>query len=194
MDAAGSYDSLLLEVVHRWDDESLTVLYRHFYRALVAYSDRMVSDRFVAEEIVQNTFLKMWQKHNVFQSEAALKAYLYNSVRNGSISHLRHAKVDSRRIKNVTAEFAEIGIERQGDPVLQREEVFRQLLRAIDRLPERQKEIFLLSVEGKGSAEIAVELGIKPESVKKQRQRGFARLRELLRPEDFLLLVMLVIE
>ena len=194
MEVPDSYDKLSLEIVHRWDDESLTVLYKHFYRALVAYSDRMVSNRFIAEEIVQNTFLKMWQKHNLFQNEAALKRYLYNSVRNGSISHLRHEQVDRRRINSVVKEFSEMGIDTQGDPALQREEIFRQLLRAIDSLPARQKEIFLLSVEGKSSSEIADELGIKPESVKKQRQRGFARLRELLRPEDFLLLVLLVID
>lgn len=194
MEVADLYDSLPLDVILLWNEESLKLLYRHYYKSLVAFSDRIVDDRFIAEEIVQNTFLKMWQKHIPFQSRNSLSAYLYNSVRNGSISHLRHSKVDRRRIQSIMAEFSDMGADTPNEPLLQREEIFRHLLNAIDKLPDRQREIFLLSVEGKSANEISEELHIKPESVKKQRQRGFARLRELLRPEDFLLLVLLVIK
>lgn len=168
------------------------MLYRHFYRALVVFSDRMVGDRSVAEEIVQDTFFKTWQKRNVFQSPATLKAYLFNSVRNGSISHLRHTKVERSRIDALERDFAEMEVDAQGELVLHREEIYRQILLAIDRLPVRQRELFLLSVQGKTSAEIAAEMGITPESVKKQRQRGLARLRELLPPDAFLLLLFLL--
>jgi len=181
-----------MEVIHRWDDSSLSMLYKHFYKALVLFSARMVGELKVAEEIVQDTFVNVWQKRNTFQSQGALKAYLYNSVRNGSISHLRHAKVERSRIEAVEREFSEMKTDEDGELVLHREEIYRQLLLAIDALPARQRELFLLSVQGKTSAEIAAELGITPESVKKQRQRGLARLRELLPPEAFLLLLFLM--
>jgi RNA polymerase sigma factor (sigma-70 family) len=61
---------------------------------------------------------------------------------------------------------------------LQREEAIRRLLNAIDRLPARQREVFLRVVKGKTTAEIASELGLEPGSVKKQRQRGIERLRD----------------
>ena len=187
-----SHGSLRLDVVHRWDDGSLKMLYGHFYRALVVFSDRMVGDRKVAEEIVQDTFVKTWQKRNVFQSQGTLKAYLFNSVRNGSISHLRHAQVERGRIEAIEREFKEMHTDENGELSFHREEVFRQLLQAIDQLPVRQRELFLLSVQGKTSAEIAAEMGITPESVKKQRQRGLTRLRELLPPDAFLLLLFLL--
>ena len=192
MKDSDGHGPLRLEVVHRWDDASLAMLYRHFYRALVVFSDRMVGDRSAAEEIVQDTFFKTWQKRNVFQSPATLKAYLFNSVRNGSISHLRHTKVERSRIDALERDFAEMEVDAQGELVLHREEIYRQILLAIDRLPVRQRELFLLSVQGKTSAEIAAEMGITPESVKKQRQRGLARLRELLPPDAFLLLLFLL--
>ena len=181
-----------MEVIHRWDDSSLSMLYKHFYKALVLFSARMVGELKVAEEIVQDTFVNVWQKRNTFQSQGTLKAYLYNSVRNGSISHLRHAKVERSRIEAVEQAFSEMKTDEDGELVLHREEIYRQLLLAIDALPTRQRELFLLSVQGKTSAEIAAELGITPESVKKQRQRGLARLRELLPPEAFLLLLFLM--
>ncbi len=187
-----SYGPLRMEVVHRWDDSSLSMLYKHFYKALVSFSARMVGDLKVAEEIVQDAFVKTWQKRNTFHNQGTLKAYLYNSVRNGSISHLRHAKVERSRIEAVEREFTWMKTAEDGESVLHKEEIYRQLLLAIDALPAKQRELFLLSVQGKTSAEIAIEMGITPESVKKQRQRGLARLRELLPPDAFLLLLLLI--
>ena len=100
--------------------------------------------------------------------------------------------MERSRIEAVEREFSEMKTDEDGELVLHREEIYRQLLLAIDALPARQRELFLLSVQGKTSAEIAAELGITPESVKKQRQRGLARLRELLPPEAFLLLLFLM--
>ena len=194
MEGGESHGSLRLDVIHRWDDVAMTMLYKHFYRALVVFSDRLVGDRKVAEEIVQDTFLKTWQKRNIFQSQGTLKAYLYNSVRNGSISHLRHAKVERSRIEAIEREFSEMETDENGGLHLHREEIYRQLLLAIDALPAKQRELFLLSVQGKTSADIAAEMGITPESVKKQRQRGLARLRELLPPDTFLLLLLLLVD
>ena len=73
-----------------------------------------------------------------------------------------------------------------------REELIRQLLLSIDNLPPKQREVFLLSVKGKTSEEIAQEMNISPETVKKQRQRGLKRLREMLPPEAILLLFALM--
>ncbi|MBQ2149133.1 MAG: sigma-70 family RNA polymerase sigma factor, partial [Bacteroidales bacterium] len=96
------------------------------------------------------------------------------------------------RIEAIEREFTQIQTDESGELQLHREEVYRQLLSAIEQLPAKQRELFLLSVQGKTSAEIAAEMGITPESVKKQRQRGLARLRELLPPEAFLLLLFLL--
>ena len=100
--------------------------------------------------------------------------------------------MERSRIDALERDFAEMEVDAQGELVLHREEIYRQILLAIDRLPVRQRELFLLSVQGKTSAEIAAEMGITPESVKKQRQRGLARLRELLPPDAFLLLLFLL--
>lgn len=181
-----------MEVIHRWDDSSLSMLYKHFYKALVSFSARMVGESKAAEEIVQDTFVKTWQKRNTFHNQGTLKAYLYNSVRNGSISHLRHAKVERSRIEAIEREFIEMKTAEDGELILHKEEIYRQLLHAIDALPTKQRELFLLSVQGKTSAEIAAEMGITPESVKKQRQRGLARLRELLPPETLVMLLLLI--
>ncbi len=178
-----------IKVVHRWDESSLQLLYRHFYKALVAFSDQMVGNIEIAEELVQDTFVSLWQQRNTFKNQGVLKAYLYNSVRNKSITYLRHEKVERNRIETYELSYKlMMGDEEEPD----REELIRQLLLSIDTLPPKQREVFLLSIRGKSCEEIAQEMNISPETVKKQRQRGMKRLREMLPPEAFILLFLLV--
>lgn len=63
-------DSLDLNIVHRWDDSSLQLLYRHFYKALVAFAIQAVETQESAEEIVQDIFVKTWQKRNTLQKHS----------------------------------------------------------------------------------------------------------------------------
>ena len=178
-----------IAVVHRWDESSLQLLYRHFYKALVAFSNQMVGNIEIAEELVQDTFVSLWQQRNTFKNQGVLKAYLYNSVRNKSISHLRHEKVERNRIESFELDYK---LMMGNDDDSYREDLIRQLLLSIDTLPPKQRKIFLLSIKGKSYEEIAQELNISPETVKKHRMRGLKRLRENLSPEVILLLFMMM--
>lgn len=181
-----------LNTIHRYDDKALRMLYRHFYKALVAFVCQMVEDTAVAEEIVQDAFVKLWQLRNTFKSVGTLKAYLYNTVRNASISHLRHQQVEARRIAEYERDYQLMASNDDVSVEMHREELMRQLLTAIEALPPKQRQLFLLAVKGKTGEEIAEEMGISIDGVKKQRQRGLARLRESLQPDAFLLLLLLL--
>ncbi len=184
-----SSDYLDLDVIHRWDDEAVVMLYRNFYKALVVFSVQIVGDMKVAEELVQDVFVKLWQKRNTYSSTGKLKAYLYNAVRNESISHMRRQQTERSRLTRMEDDFAEMTDEEtdaSGAP--HREEIYRRLLLAIDSLPAKQREVFLKAIEGKTCEEIAVEMGISLESVWKQRKRGLKRLRQGLKPEELMLL------
>ena len=181
-----------LKIIHRYDDEALRMLYRHFYKALVAFACQMVDDVPVAEEIVQDAFCKLWQLRNTFKNENTLKAYLYNTVRNASISHLRHMQVENRRIAEFEREYRLMNPKDESEMEMHREELMRQLLLAIENLPPKQRQLFLMAVKGMTGEEIAREMNITIDGVKKQRQRGIAKLRMILRPDAFLLLLLLL--
>ena len=183
------HEMIDIEVVHRWDDASLKMLYSHYYKALVAFSAQMVEHQEAAEELVQDAFVSLWQQRNTFQSAATLRAYLYNTVRNKSISWLRHERVERSRIEAFERDFRLMQADGGEEP--DREEVFRQLLQGIDALPPSLRQVFLMAIEGKTSADIAAELGVALETVKKQRQRGLKHLRRMLAPEAMLLFFVL---
>ena len=75
---------------------------------------------------------------------------------------------------------------------MHREELMRQLLLAIENLPPKQRQLFLMAVKGMTGEEIAREMNNSIDGVKKQRQRGIAKLRMMLRPDAFLLLLLLL--
>ena len=181
-----------LKIIHRYDDEALRMLYRHFYKALIAFACQMVDDVPVAEEIVQDAFCRLWQLRNTFKNENTLKAYLYNTVRNASISHLRHMQVENRRIAQYEKEYKLMNPKDESEMEMHREELMRQLLLAIENLPPKQRQLFLMAVKGMTGEEIAREMNISIDGVKKQRQRGIAKLRMMLRPDAFLLLLLLL--
>lgn len=180
--------SVNLDVIHRWNDQSLTMLYRRFYKALVVYAFQITKDLEMAEDIVQDVFSNVWQKKTTFQTVGTLKAYLYNSVRNESINSVRHQQVRQDNLKQIELHYKELHLDEHLELKLHKEEVYRQLLAAIDNLPERQRELFLHIMRGKKNAEIAEAMGISINTVKKQRQRGMEILKGALAPECFILL------
>lgn len=180
---------LNLDIIHQWNNVSLQMLYRAFYKALVGYSMQIVEGKEIAEDIVQEVFSNTWIRKNTYQSVGTLKAYLYNSVRNESINHIRHQQVRQGHLENIELQYKEMHTDENLELILHKEEVYRMLFTAIDQLPTRQRELFLHVMRGKKNSEIAEAMGISMNTVKKQRQRGLELLRETMRPEAFLLLL-----
>lgn len=170
-----------------WDENVFHQLYNDYYKALVNYAMQMLGTQESAEDVVQNAFMQLWQQGSRFQGNVHIRAYLYNMTRNAAIDRLRHNKIvldyqESYEI-NVNGE----------EETLFTEEVFRQLFEEIDRLPSRQREIFLLMMKGQKNREIAENLNIAEETVKKQRLRGMKTLRQRMNPKASLMLTMIIL-
>jgi len=178
-------DILSIEAIHRWDDHALALLYRHFYKALVGYSVQLVAEVAVAEDIVQDTFFNTWTKKNTYKTLGTLKAYLYNTVRNESINHLRHQQVTKDHAERLTQEYRELQTDDNGELLRHKEELYRQLFLAIDEMPKKQRDVFLQIMDGKKNHEIAEAMQISINTVKKIRLRGIEKLRNQFNPEEF---------
>ena len=159
----------------RWDETTFHRMYQLFYKALVAYSFRFVANQPTAEDIVQNVFSVLWRQSLRFPDEMLLRAYLYKSVRNKSLEHLSHLQVEKeyreRVLRNVQPEQL---VTDEGEEQLFPEEIYRRLLTMIDSLPPRQREVFLMHMDGARNKEIAEKLFIAPNTVITHR-RNIAR-------------------
>lgn len=135
------------------------------------YALRIVEDADVAEDLVAESFSKVWQKIIEGAEFENFKSYMYMTVRNTCLLYLRHKK-DTETIENVP-DITEESIDTS--------ERDAKIWKAIDELPPKCREIFLLSKrDGLSNDEIAEELGISIKTVKNQMTKAFSRLREAL--------------
>lgn len=145
--------------------------FRRLYLPLGMYALRIVDDADVAEDMVQDAFLNTWERLEGGLEISNFKAFMYRSVRNECLSYLSSLK------EKVGEEF----IPEVGEDEIDTSFRDARIWRAIDELPEKCREIFLMSKrDGYSNEEIADELGISIKTVKNQMTKAFTRLREAL--------------
>lgn len=150
-----------------------------FYRAL-----KFVNSKEIAEEIVQDVFIAIWENRNELNIQNSFDSYLFTSVKNHSISYLR------KKISNFEAEnlsFVENSANNStNETSIEYTELNNELQRAINMLPERCKLIFTLSRNsGLTYKQIAAELNISAESVKTQIGIALKKLKSHLEKFGF---------
>lgn len=149
-------------------------IFRKLYLPLGMYALRLVDDADVAEDIAQDAFLKTWLQLEQGAEITHLRAFLYRCVRNECLAHL------SRAAKTVSTDSLPESLPDPTDEEIDTSFRDARIWRAIDSLPEKCREIFLMSKrDGYSNDEIASELGISVKTVKNQMTKAFSRLREV---------------
>ncbi|PCE65786.1 RNA polymerase sigma factor [Sediminicola luteus] len=160
------------------DRETFDQVFGSYYPILVFHAVKLLDgDRNQAEDMVQDVFVKILDLGKVFENEDRLGAYLYTMVRNQCLNHKKF-----KQVRQLYAE-KEKASAKEAIPLWEvpaQEESYRYLRDALTKLPERCRQIFELTLRGYRIAEIAQEMGISEETVKSQKKRGKALLREHL--------------
>ena len=180
--------SLDVVALNEGQDWAFHQLYTLYYRALVNYAMQIVGDSDDAEDIVQENIAALAAHPVMFTSEQAVVAWLYSSIRNRSLNHLKHKRVETEyKEKQKSPEY-----DMSESEEMFTEDVYRQLFATIDELPPRSREVLLKVIDGKRNSEIAEALGMSIETVKTHRKRAMAYLREHLGKQPLMLLSLLV--
>jgi len=173
-----SLNNSLLKQFRGGDNIAFKKIYEHYFDALYLFGMKYISTRDVLEDILQETFIKAWEKRNYFFHELALKAFLYKSIKNTCLNHIEHQtvikKFEFRQDSNSYDEnlFYRNVIE---------EEVNRQVNDAVKELPESARIIYLLSLKGIKNKDIAEDLKISINTVKTQKLRANQYLKNKLK-------------
>ena len=180
-----SQEDEFLQRIHSKSVTAFRELFREFYNTLVLFSMNYVERQEVAEDIVQDLFVSIWERDTRYASYNSFKSFLYNSVRNGSINYLRHKIVEDKYAASVIQEESS---EEYDDLRVMEDELYRLLFKTVDELPARCKEIFQLHMDGKSNDEIASLLNLSVMTVKTQKKRAMHYIRERLGGRYFVML------
>lgn len=170
------------------DEKAFEWVFSRYYSVLCVYAETFSVDSQTAADVVEDMLLSLWQSKSSFNSEDHLKAFLYRSIHNACLNALRRDRRAAVRQFNYLDEQEAFQEDYLNEIV--RAEAMMQLYRAIDGLPTQAARIIRMTyLEGRSNQETADLLGLSINTVKAQKQRGLAILRERLPNESYLLLI-----
>lgn len=170
----------------RMSQEDFEKLFKEYFPSLMAFSRKILGDEDNAREVVQQVFIKLWERRTEIDLSTSLKSYLFTAVNNRSLNFIRDRKKFSGeeipehlRQWDVSAELESMELE----------ELIR---RAIASLPDKCRRIFEMNrFEGSTYGTIAARLGISVKTVENQMSKALRILREQL--SDYLMIVLFLL-
>ncbi len=180
----------LLTTLRAGDITAFEMIFRTYYQPLCNYAYSFVQDRDEAEEIVQATFLSVWEKRDNLSIHTGVKPYLYAMVRNAALNVIKHEKVKQQHA-TVEIAVAEKSVESVTHTVMA-SELEGRIYKALNKLPEQCRLVFKLSrFEELKYSEIAEQLNISVKTVENQMGKALKIMREQLKDYLPLLIVLM---
>lgn len=171
------------------DQESFEVLFKSQFKVLTFFALKYVRDYEASREIVQDVFLKLWEKRKDMDPDKSLKSYLGTAVKNRCINYLR----DNKKFNHDLQYMEELSVNMSVAPAdkLLESDIRERIRKAMAELPDKCREIFILNRnEHLKYQEIADQLGISVKTVETQMSKALQHMR--VRLKEFLMIVILV--
>jgi RNA polymerase sigma-70 factor, ECF subfamily len=164
-----------MQKVGRGDQRAYRELVDRYLASITRFAQRLLNDAGEAEEVAQETFLRLWTQASKFEPRAKPKTWLYRIARNQCIDRLRKRRDASADLDALPGGDRPSGL-------LARKETAEEVERALAALPERQRAaITLVHYEGLDGSEACEVLDVSSEALESLLARGRRSLREQLR-------------
>ena len=180
-----------LEIARRiraGDAEAYSSVFRRYYEPLCFFAARYLHDIQAAEGIVQDVFVRLWESRETLGIQSSLKSYLYASVRNACLNHIKHENFSTSLDDEVERPDTAAA---QPDIQVESAELAEALEKAMSALAPKCRQIFAMAkYDGLSYEEIAGILNISINTVKTQLKRALRSLSTSLQHFQVLLLLL----
>ncbi|WP_346857001.1 RNA polymerase sigma-70 factor [uncultured Draconibacterium sp.] len=182
-------DILLVRAFKKGDSKAFEVLFNKYHKKLYAYLFRLLNSKEEAEEIVQETFIKIWEKREEFIEGYSFDAFLFKIAKNSFIS-LTRKRVNREVFENHPEIYTKADRNNSENYIIYKEtkEIIDSI---IEGLPPKRKEIFRLRrIENLSRKEIADKLEISIPTVDNQLMKANSYLKDEFKKYSLLLLIL----
>ncbi|WP_163716011.1 RNA polymerase sigma-70 factor [Mangrovibacterium lignilyticum] len=182
-------DGLTIERLQAGDEKAFRVLFDQFFASLCLFAKKYVIDADASEDLVQDAFLKYWDKRSDFENLYKVKSYLYLVVRNSCLNYIRDNNKKLSGAENLEIESNDFFIES-----LMEEEAYRIFYNAVESLPQQMRTVIYCSLEGLKNAEIAEKMALSEHAIHAYKKKAYKKLKESLKDHYYLaeLLILLL--
>lgn len=177
----------VISMLKQGDEAALRIIYDRFYDRVFYLAIQFLKSPESAEEIVQDVFLKLWEKRQEIDETRPVEAWLYTVTRNRVINQFRKVAREQAclKVKEVLPETTDF--DKTADKKILDREVENLLDQALRQLPEKQREVYRLArLEGYSRNEIADHLHISALTVKTHMARALISVRSYLEQKGVL--------
>lgn len=172
-------NTFLMESLKNGEEKAYKFLLNKFHRKLNAYALTLVNDHSMAEDIVQNVFLKTWKSRAKLNPEFSIQSFLYKSVYNEFINSYQQNKA-MMILQQKYVETMHQVVETTDESSIER--MLAIINKEIQNLPPKCQQVFILSKkEGLTNIEIAEHLDVSIKTVEAQISKAFKILKEKLK-------------
>jgi len=156
-----------------------------YERPIFRLAKRIVKDEKVAEDIVAETFVKLWRDRLNFKGQPHIKSYLFLIAKNACLDYKKNIKCKNASYEELKY-LQNVGVEEVMNRIIHGE-LIKIMSDEIEKLPELARKIFKLTfVEGLKPAEIALQLSMPTQNVRNNKSRALELLRLSLAKRDFM--------
>ena len=168
------------------NEKAFEELIREMYPSVYFYVKNIVKNYEDAEEITQDTFVKLWDKRKLIDEDANIKAYVFVIAKNFALLNLREKKKNPVECfsENLELELKMLASQNP-ESIILLDETKCKIREAVAGMPDQRKKVFLLSRQfGYTYKEIASQLDISVKTVEKHMGKALQEMRMLLKKED----------
>lgn len=177
----------LLQLLQNGEEDSIKYIFETYYEGLCLYAESIIKNHQIAEEIVEDIFIRLWINAQDSGITISLKNYLYRSVHNNCLNYLDKVRVQKKVMDNFPYHLVDQEILHPITPeypvsnlILQ--ELEEKANKVLESLPIQCRTIYMLNrFDDLSYSEIAKKLEINVSTVKTQMSRAFLKLREALK-------------
>jgi RNA polymerase sigma-70 factor (ECF subfamily) len=178
-------DKFLIESIKEGNKNAFEFLFKSYYPDLKTYAKNIVNSDVVAEDMVMDVFVRLWELENRLEIKTSLAGYLFTSVHNHCINYLTRNKkrFPAVNVETIDKLNALVSLSGENDAIntINLSELSNRIEAGIEILPDECRKIFLMSrMEGMTNREIAEKLGISENTVKVQIYRALKKFRVIL--------------
>jgi len=174
------------------NEVSIEEWYHSYYSLLCVYANKFLKDLDLSRELVQDVFVKLYDKKEAISIHTSAKSHLYQSVKNACINTIKQKQTHALHHESIKYQNGDCSYE--NDELYGQSELEYELYKAIEELPEKCRDIFKMNrMEGLSNQEIADYLNISKRTVETQISKALKTLRNQLAPSLLKSLILLLL-
>ena len=175
-----TYDEHFVHSIRDGDEKAFLKLYENEYKKLCVYLLNYTQDRQVIEDIVQDTFYKLWAQRKTLVITKSLNSYLFRSVYNHFVDNYRKEKKKT----SLVDEYLQKSIDDyHAYETAYKEQLLKKLHQCIELLPDKCKEVFIqVKIKGMRYKDVSLALNISQKTIEGHIRKGYGFIKDCVRP------------